>query len=390
MEKLWNHNYVKLWIANFMLFFSFMLLTPLLPLYLSDTFQADKATIGIVLSGYTLVSLMVRPFSGFFVDTFPRKVVLLVTWFFFCALFAGYLVAGTLTMFAIFRTLHGAPYGAVTVANSTVAIDVLHPERRSEGIGYYGLSNNLATAISPSVAICIFQACHDYNVLFLIALGTSFLGIVVNSTVKVDRKEVVPDKGKLSFDRFFLVKGWSQGLTLLCYAYSYGVLATYLAIYGKEELGIIGGSGLFFFLLCVGLMVSRIVGARSLRLGQITHNATIGSCISFFGYLLFAALHNEVGFYGAALVIGLGNGHMFPAFQNIFIDMAPHSQRGTANSTMLTSWDIGVGLGVVLGGMLSEHAGYHSAFWSGWVVNALGLLFYLAYSRDCFLRHKLR
>ena len=43
-------------------------------------------------------------------------------------LFYGlYLMAGTLMLFAVIRTLHGGPFGASTVANSTVAIDVLPP-----------------------------------------------------------------------------------------------------------------------------------------------------------------------------------------------------------------------------------------------------------------------
>ena len=149
-EKLWNSNYTKVWIANFMIFFSFMLLAPMLPLYMSDTFDANKDIIGIVLSGYTLTALLIRPFSGFFVDSFPRKKVLLICYFLFFAFFAGYLVAGTLVTFAVVRTLHGAPFGATTVSNSTVAIDVLHPSRRAEGIGYYGLSNNIASAIGPT------------------------------------------------------------------------------------------------------------------------------------------------------------------------------------------------------------------------------------------------
>ena len=41
-EKLWNANYTKVWLANFMIFFSFMLLTPLLPIYLNEHFGADK------------------------------------------------------------------------------------------------------------------------------------------------------------------------------------------------------------------------------------------------------------------------------------------------------------------------------------------------------------
>ena len=163
LEKLWNSNYVKVWVANFMIFFSFMLLTPLLPLYLKDTFGADKQAIGIVLSGYTLFALLIRPFSGFFVDSFPRKVVLLICYGLFCVFFGGYLAAGSLLLFAIVRTLHGAPFGATTVANSTVAIDVLHPSRRAEGIGYYGLSNNIASAIAPALAIYILHLTNSYT-----------------------------------------------------------------------------------------------------------------------------------------------------------------------------------------------------------------------------------
>ena len=75
-EKLWNGNYVRVWTANFLLFFSFMLLTPLFPIYLSETFDASKQTIGLVLSGYTLTALLIRPFGGYLVDSLPRKKVI--------------------------------------------------------------------------------------------------------------------------------------------------------------------------------------------------------------------------------------------------------------------------------------------------------------------------
>ncbi|MBR3946372.1 MAG: MFS transporter [Bacteroidales bacterium] len=389
-EKLWNSNYTKVWIANFMIFFSFMLLAPMLPLYMSDTFDANKDIIGIVLSGYTLTALLIRPFSGFFVDSFPRKKVLLICYFLFFIFFAGYLAAGTLIIFAIVRTLHGAPFGATTVSNSTVAIDVLHPSRRAEGIGYYGLSNNIASAIGPSVAIWIHEVTGSYDLIFLLSLLFAGIGFAINSTLKLKPRDIVQDKPKLSFDRFFLIKGWSEALAMVCYAFSYGVIATYIAIYGKEELGITGGSGVFFILLSTGLIMSRLIGSRTLREGKIVQNASIGVCVSVCGYLLFAALHNPVGFYASALIIGLGNGHMWPAFQTMFINLAPHTQRGTANSSILISWDIGVGLGILVGGVFVEHFGYHSAFWVAWILNAVGVIFYFAYVRNNYLKNRLR
>ena len=389
-EKLWNSNYLKVWCANFMIFFSFMLLTPLLPLYLSETFGADKQMIGIVLSGYTLTALIIRPFSGYLVDSFPRKVVLLVSYGLFCAFFLGYIAAGSLILFAIVRTLHGAPFGASTVSNSTVAIDVLHPQRRAEGIGYYGLSNNIATAIGPTVALMLYGAWQSYDVLFWMAFLVSAAGLIINYTLELKKRERVQVKRPVSLDRFILLKGWSQGLCMICYSFSYGVLSTYIAIDGKDELGITGGTGLFFMLLSIGLILSRLVGSRTLRAGKIVENASIGIAISLFGYLLFASLHNYIGYYGAALIIGLGNGHMFPAFQTMFLNLASNDQRGTANSTLLVSWDIGVGLGILSGGSVAEHLGYHAAFWTAFAVNLAGVIFFYLHSRQNFQKNKLR
>ena len=389
-ERLWNSNYLKVWCANFMIFFSFMLLTPLLPSYLSDTFGADKQTIGIVLSGYTLTALLIRALSGYIVDSFPRRTVLILSYALFALFFAGYIVAGSLVLFAIVRTLHGAPFGATTVSNSTVAIDVLHTTRRAEGIGYYGLSNNIATAISPTVALLLFGAYKNYDLLFWAAFITALIGLASTLSVKLREREIVKNNQPLSLDRFILLKGWRQGAAMICYAFSYGVLATYIAIYGQEELGITGGTGLFFMLLAIGLILSRLVGGRKLRQGKVTQNASIGIAVSLVGYFIFAAVHNYWGYYGAALIIGLGNGHMFPAFQTMFINLAPNSQRGTANSTLLVSWDIGIGLGILVGGIVSEHIGYHAAFWTAWGVNLLGASIFYLFARRHFQQNKLR
>jgi predicted MFS family arabinose efflux permease len=389
-EKLWNSNYIKVWLANFMIFFSFMLVTPLLPIYLSETFAADKHVIGVVLSGYTLTALLVRPFSGFIVDSYPRKQVLLICFFLMFIFFAGYLVAGSLLLFAIVRTLHGAPFGATTVANSTVAIDVLHPSRRAEGIGYYGLSNNIATAISPSVAIYIYQLTHNFDLIFAISMAVAGIGLIINSTVKLEKRELIKDKKVISLDRFFLLKSWSQSLTMVCFAFSYGVLSTYIAIYGKEQLGITSGTGLFFLLMSLGLICSRLIGNKSLRNGKIVENASLGIVVSLVGYFIFAAVNNSFGYYSAAIIIGLGNGHMFPAFQTMFINLAPHTQRGTANSSLLISWDVGVGLGILIGGIVVEYFGYGASFWVSAIINLLGVVGFLFFARKLFLRDKLR
>ena len=406
MERLWNRNYIKVMTANFSLFFAFYLLTPLLPLYLHETFGATKDVIGLVLSGYTITALLFRPFSGYFVDSFPRKQVLMVCFAAFAIFFAGYLAAGTLLLFTIVRTLHGGPFGALTVANSTVAIDVLPSSRRNEGIGYYGLSNNLAMAIAPTFAIYTYAQTHNFQLLFWLALAIATFGWIVDATVELKPRnaQLLKPNSKLSLDRFFLARGWLLGLNMVFFGFCFGVMSNYLAIYGKQVLGMTGGTGTWFMLCSIGLMLSRIQGGKALRQGRLTHNASEGMVISLVGYTLFillptlggsqlftihSSLFTYIGYYSSAILIGLGNGHMWPAFQNMMISMAHHNERGTANSTILISWDVGMGLGILAGGAIAEHYGYNAAFWTVAVANAVGVILYFLKTQFFFLRRRI-
>ena len=403
MDRLWNSNYCKVMTANFALFFAFYLLTPLLPLYLHETFGATKDVIGLVLSGYTITALLCRPFSGYLVDSFPRKTVLLAAYTAFAIFFAGYLAASSLLLFAVVRTLHGGPFGAVTVANSTMAIDVLPSTRRNEGIGYYGLSNNLAMAISPTFAIFVYTQTHNFELLFWLAFAIAAFGLAVDATVRSEKKITKSNK-MITLDRFFLMRGWLLGVNMVFFGFCFGVLSNYLAIYGKQVLGITGGTGAWFMLCAIGLILSRLQGGKALRQGRLTHNAAEGMLISLVGYTIFVAmplmggstpfaahhaLFTAVGYYGSALLIGLGNGHLWPAFQNMMISMAHHNERGTANSTILVAWDVGMGLGILAGGVIAEVLGYTAAFWSVAAVNLTGVMLYFLKTNDYFTKNKI-
>ena len=395
-EKLWNGNYWKVMIANFTLFFAFYLLTPLLPLYLSEHFHATKDVIGVVLSGYTVMALLSRPFSGYLVDTFDRKKVLMWCFFLFFIFFAGYLAASTLLLFTIVRTLHGAPFGSVTVANSTMAIDVLPASRRNEGIGYYGLSNNLAMAIAPTAGLLLYHETRNFQLLFWLALVIAGIGMAVDATIKNQpalnskTQKLKNSKNLIRLDRFFLTNGWMLAVNMVFFGFCFGVLSNYLAIYCKEVMGRTGGTGVYFALLSVGLIASRLQGSKGLREGKLSRNAAEGVILSALGYTLFVACPNDFGYYTSALLIGLGNGHMWPAFQNMIINVANHNQRGTANSTILVSWDVGMGLGVLIGGVASEYLGYVEAFWIAASVQIMGTLLFLMKTRGFFEARRIR
>ncbi|MBD5192716.1 MAG: MFS transporter [Bacteroidales bacterium] len=390
-EKLWNSNYLKVLTCNFLLFFAFYLLTPLLPIYLDAQFNADKDMIGLVLSGYVVATLLVRPFSGFIVDSFNRRKVLTLCFFVFFIIFAGYIGAGTLLMFAIVRTVHGIPFGASTVANSTVAIDVLPSSRRNEGIGFYGLSNNLAMAIAPSTGIWIYSISNNFALLFWISLIIALVGFMFTMWIKIPQREIVANKPVLSLDHFFLTKAWLMAINISLFGLCWGVMGNYVAIYGQEMLNITDGTGLFFMILSAGLMSARIFGRKQLKSGKITQSCTAGVILSCIGYALFgfSMYLGAWSYYLSALFVGLGNGQMYPSFLNMFIQVARHDQRGTANSSILISWDLGMGLGILLGGFIAQYTGYAAAFLMVAGVQIAGALMFILFTASFFTKRKL-
>ena len=72
-DKLISPSFCYILAANFLLFFAFYLILPILPFYLQDQFDADKSMIGFILSCYTIAALCIRPFSGYLLDTFARR-----------------------------------------------------------------------------------------------------------------------------------------------------------------------------------------------------------------------------------------------------------------------------------------------------------------------------
>lgn len=388
-SRLWNVNYTKAWVTNFLLFFSFMVMTPLFPVYLSREFGADKDTIGLVLAGYSVTAIFARLFSGYLVDSFSRRTVLVVSYALFFVLMGAYMLAGSLLLFAVVRTLHGAPFGATTVANSTVAVDALPFSRRAEGIGYYGLSNNVATAIAPSIGLFIYGLWADFDLLLWLGVGLAAAGALVSWTMRLPRRPRPLKRKPFTLKGLIFWRGWSPGMAVVCFAFAYGTVSTYIALYGVEMLGISQGIGFYFLLFSAGLILSRLVGTRTLRQGKIVQNGVVGTLLGVCGYLVFALLHNEWGFYGSAFICGLGNGHMFPAVQNMFMGMCTKEQRGTANSTLLVAWDVGAGIGTLVGGIVADSLGYYAAFHLAAAVNICGALLFMLHSCRDFLRHRI-
>lgn len=388
--RLWNRNYILVMTANFLLFFSLYCLMPILPIYLSEQLHAGRDIIGKVMGGFIVTGLMVRPFSGFLVDSFPRKKVLMVCYLVFMLFNFGYIFASTVLAFALIRTLQGFAFGSTSVSNSTVAIDVLPSCRRNEGIGYYGISNNLAMAVGPSVALFLYHHIPNIQIVFSVPLLSAMLGFACVLAVKNRPRALVKVQTPMSLDRFFLVKSVPEGLTLTTFAFASATLTTYLAIYSTQELGLYSGSGIYFLVMASGLIMSRVFTNKWVRRGFIVENVKAGMLLVIAGFFLFVGIQSLAAYYISAFVIGLGYGTMCPSYQSMFINLAPNSRRGTANSSYLTSWDVGAGIGIFSAGYIAEGTSYHTVYWLCLGLCVVGAVVYFLFTSKHYARLKIR
>ncbi len=389
--SLWTKNFILLLIGSFLLFFAFFLLMPILPMFLEEELMADKASVGFALFIYSIMALVIRPFAGYMSDNFHRKRLLLYSYAAFVIIFGLYMLVQSLGGFVWVRALHGLVFGLLTIANSTVAIDMMPPSRRGEGIGYYGATMSLAMAIGPMVSLRLYELYHHYDLLFALSLAIGLVGLSIMMFVKmrcVDVKESTQEP--LSLDRFYLLKGTPIALSLLTVSFSYGLVITYVAIYGISEVGIQSGASLFFVIFALGIMLSRFAVGKVLDRGKSTTVIVVGQFLAFLGLICMVILKTHFGFFVAAGLLGVAYGIMGPAYQLLFINLAQHNQRGTANSSYFIMWDLGIGFGVLFGGNVAEIASFSDSYMMSAIFVFAGLLWFKYYGVAYFNREKLR
>ena len=396
-DRLMTSSYCFILAANFLLYFGFWLLIPVFPFYLSEIFHVSNSTIGIVLSCYTVSSLCIRPFSGYLLDAFARKPLYLFAYFIFMLVFAGYMLASLLTVFIILRVVHGFSFGMVTVGGNTVVIDIMPSSRRGEGLGYYGLTNNIAMSIGPMFGLFLHSGGASYITIFSYALVSCALGFLCAWLVKTPYKPPVK-REPISFDRFILLKGLPAGFSLLLLSIPYGLTTNYVAMYARQ-IGITAETGFFFTFMALGMAVSRLFSGRLVDKGMVTQVISAGIylvCFCYFGLTACGWLVDwnyqvtTVLFFMIALLLGIGFGTMFPAYNTLFVNLAPNSQRGTATSTYLTSWDVGIGIGMLTGGYIAEIATFRMAYFFGAALTVVSLLYFRLKAAPHFLKNRLR
>ena len=387
--RLWSRNFILVSLGNFLMYNAFYMLLPILPLYLANELQASESMIGTILSLYTIAALVTRPIAGFWLDKVARKPLMMCFYLFYISMCLSYTLAATLGLFFIIRFVHGIAFGSATVGINTMAVDIIPESRRGEGLGIYTSSTSLAMATGPVISLFMHESGIAFNNIFITVFCVGLIGFTCAANIKAKKEQEFSTK-KFSIKHLLLKAGLPEAIVMVLLTFGYGIITVYLSIYAKEEVGITEGVGYYFTIFSAGLVAARLSSAMILRGGKYITVFALGIVSLIIGFFIVAFVHNPVAFFSSAICMGVGYGLISPTAQTMIINLGQDTERGAANATYLTFFDLGVGAGVFCGGIIAQYSNYSTAYAVGFVFTILGLVYLLTFIRKHFKANRLR
>ncbi|MDI3328539.1 MAG: MFS transporter [Alicyclobacillaceae bacterium] len=357
---LWTKDFVLAMTANLFLFFSFQMLLPTLPAYVQDRGGNDFAA-GMVIALLTVSAVLTRPFAGKGLDEVGRKPVLYAGLAIFTLSAVGYEWTASVWMILLLRFIHGIGWGMTTTSFGTIASDIIPAERRGEGMGYFGLSSTLAMALAPLFGIWLMNT-KGFWVLFLGATAMGVLAFLLAVPVPETKARSGGEaggpsrRGNSMFSGLIETKALFPSALVMLFAITYGGVVGFITLFGKSA-GISNVGGFFLVNALMVMVVRPVAGVLFDRKGPawVLIPGTLSSAV---GLILLSYTHSAGMLYLSAFFYGIGFGSIQPSLQAWTIARAPASRRGAANGTFFSMFDVGIGLGSVLLGMVATWMGY--------------------------------
>lgn len=373
--KLWTGSFVGICLVNFFIFVNFHALLPTFPFFVT-WLGGDAVTIGLATALFSVASIVSRPFVGWLIDTRGRGIILVLGLAGMTLIPMGYFVSAGIALAVVLRTVHGVFHAASSNASSTWVTDIIPHSRMGEGLGMYGLSMAISTAVAPALGLAVMNA-WGFRPLFAIAALVALAALLVGMGIR--SRNYTMSEAPLRIGELFEPMSLPAAVTQFFFMMAYGVVEVYVAIYAAS-CGLPGG-GVYFVFIALGTVVTRIVLGRAIdRYGEARLVYT-GNAAIMAGILLLVWAHNLPCYLLSALLLGYSFGAVQPSLQTMAMHAVAPERRGAASSTFFVAFDFGIALGGFLAGVLVKYLDYDAMFLSMTVPCMLSWGYYYVFGR---------
>lgn len=360
-KSFWSKNFTLLLLSNALLFLAFEMLVPTLPL-LAESIGSSPSQVGLIIGIFTLSALVSRPLCNTLAFYIDKKYLLIIGVFITLLSTWGYLLSTNLTSLIILRLVHGFGFGIATTFFATLASEQLPHNRMGEGMGYFGVGETICMSVGPMIGIAMLNN-YDFDGLF--TSGAAILFIAVLLVFGITRKKINITPGRENTSRkitykFFERKVLPQSLLIFFIGLVVSGVITYISLFAKQQ-GITNVAWFFFISALTGILIRIASGKIFDKKGP--SYVLIPSGISLIiGIVLVANSDSELLLNIAGIFYGVAFGAIFPAIQAWVLNIVEPKDREDAMSTFYNCFDIGIGAGAMLLGLVVQATSYKTMY----------------------------
>lgn len=358
-EKLWNAKYSYMVLVNTLICFGFYMITTILTVYLLDV-GIDVSKAGVIVGLFSITALVMRPISGYITDHYNQKHLMVLSTLVVSVSVVGYVMTGFLPLILVFRILHGLVFAISSTVIVAMASGYIPKSRFSEGIGYLGLGQIIASAVGPGLGTKIMNL-YGVRYSFYIAAGFSMLALLVISLFRYQMPQKKEKRGITSLRSMIAVEVVHYSFISGCYSFINGVVASFLILFAAQR-GLADVS-IYFTINAIFLFLARPISGKIVDRFGLKYVVYAAVVMTVSALLLLISMNAMWMLLLSAAIRGLAQGALQPSMQAACIQKVGVQKSGTATGTYYLGADIGQGLGPILGGFIAGLWGYQEIFY---------------------------
>ena len=376
-NRLWSPAFINYGISSGILYMTQYVLVAALPIVITSELSGSDLDAGLAMTYFQIGTIVCRLFAGRLIDGFNKRVVLLLSTALFFIIMGLFYFTTSLEAIFVLRGLHGVVFALGTTVMAALAVLVLPPNRKGEGINMFAIFSNVAMVLGPAIGLYAL-ASYGSIALYLFLTIMTGLVLVLSNCIPLSKELATPKpstKKGWHISQFIEIRSLPWALMGLFIGFTYSGVLVFIPIELNSMGAGIWGSA-FFAIFAVMIIISRpLVGKAYARYGS-KYIIYPGLVLFILGLLALGIAATPLTIILTAPLLGLGYGAAQPAFQALAIQSAPIERAGVSTATYFLALDISVGAGSVILALLASAIGYQYLYMFTAVIMVVALALY--------------
>ena len=376
-NRLWSPAFINYGISSGILYMTQYVLVAALPIVITSELSGSDLDAGLAMTYFQIGTIVCRLFAGRLIDGFNKRVVLLLSTALFFIIMGLFNFTTSLEAIFVLRGLHGVVFALGTTVMAALAVLVLPPNRKGEGINMFAIFSNVAMVLGPAIGLYAL-ASYGSIALYLFLTIMTGLVLVLSNSIPLSKELAMPKPSTHKgwhISQFIEKRSLPWALMGLFIGFTYSGVLVFIPIELNSMGSGIWGSA-FFAIFAVMIIISRpLVGKAYARYGS-KYIIYPGLVLFILGLLALGIATTPLTIILTAPLLGLGYGAAQPAFQALAIQSAPIERAGVSTATYFLALDISVGAGSVILALVASAVGYQYLYMFTAIIMIVALTLY--------------